>query len=155
MTVSQPTSQGTVAKPGFDEEVIMSDACGVQPDPDRLRLLRNVFDPAPLREVSEAVCVATQDEHQIHVEKLGDAWRWSLTHPGSGYPLLRITARFLGVDYHRISVGFRTVKKGVCVLSDDPSQVTVPEAWVVLKFDGPTPADEVEEQIVGRLGTPR
>jgi hypothetical protein len=29
--------------------------------------------------------------------------------------------------------------------------VTAPEAWAVLAFDGPTPADVVEEQIVRAL----
>jgi hypothetical protein len=133
----------------------MSDPAGVQADAHRVRLLRSVFHPAPLPEVAEAVFVATEHEREVYVERLVDGWRWSLTHPGAGYPLLRITALFLGVDYHRICVGFRTVKKGVCVLCDDPSQVTVPEAWAVLKFDGPTPADEVERRIVQRLGTPR
>jgi hypothetical protein len=142
-----------VATPGFDEEVIMSDPVSDRPDPDRVRLLRSIFHPAPLPEVAEAVSVATEHEREVYVERIPDGWRWSLTHPGGGYPLLRITARFLGVDYHRVAVGFRTVKTGVCVLCDNPSQVTVPEAWAVLKFAGPTPAEEVEERILQRLGT--
>jgi hypothetical protein len=133
----------------------MSDPDDNGPDANRLRLMRSVFHPAPLPDVAGAVSLATEHEREVYVERLPDGWRWSLTHPGGGYPLLRITARFLGVDYHRISVGFRTVKKGVCVLSDDPSQAAVPKAWAVLTFDGPTPADEVEERIVQRLGTPR
>jgi len=62
-----------------------------------------------LDEVAEAVAVATDDERRVYVERIGNAWRWSLTHPGGMYPLLRIAARFLRVDYHRIIIGFRSV----------------------------------------------
>ncbi len=87
-----------------------------RPDPQRQELLRSTFEPSPLESVADAVSVATEVEPRIYVERLGTSWRWSLTHPGGAYPLLRITAQFLRVDHRRITVGFRTVADGVCVL---------------------------------------
>jgi len=132
----------------------MSDPAGDRPDPTRLHLLHSVFHASALTDVAEAISVATEDEREVYVERLTDGWRWSLTHPGSGYPLLRITARFLRVDYHRITVPFRTVEEGVCIVCKDPGDVIVPDTWAVLQFDGPTPADVVEQRIVQELGDP-
>jgi hypothetical protein len=131
----------------------MSDTASGRADPDRLRLMRSTIELRPLPEVAEAVSVATQDERRVYVERIVDRYRWSLTHPGSGYPMLRIAARFLKVDYHRIMVPFRRVADGVFVLCEDPGgSHLVPEAWAVLDFDGPTPADAVGRRIAERLG---
>ncbi len=70
-----------------------------RPDPTRQRLLRSVFEASPLESVAEAVSAATEDERRIYVERIGSRWRWSLTHAGGSYPLLRVTARFLRVDH--------------------------------------------------------
>jgi hypothetical protein len=131
----------------------MPDPAGDRPDPDRVRLLRSVLQPCPLAEVAEAVSVATEEERRVYVERVGDEYRWSLVHAGGGYPLLRITARFLRIDRTRSMVGFRTVRGGVCILCDDPGQMTVPDAWAVLEFDGPTAPELVEERIVRGLAT--
>jgi hypothetical protein len=48
--------------------------------------------------------------------------------------LLRITARFLGVDYNRLYVGFRTLRNGTAILCEDPSKFDVPDKWAVLKL---------------------
>jgi hypothetical protein len=69
------------------------------PEPERRGLLRSIFEPSSLDEVAEAVSVATEDEKRIYVERIGGRYRWSLTSAGGMYPLLRITARFLRVDY--------------------------------------------------------
>jgi hypothetical protein len=53
--------------------------------------------------------VESEYERIVYVERLGEAWRWSLAHQGGLYPLLRITARFLRVDYDRIAIGARAV----------------------------------------------
>jgi hypothetical protein len=124
---------------------------GNQPDPERQPLARSIFEPSSLDEVAEAVSVATKDETRVYVERIGNSYRWSLTHPGGGYPLLRIAARFLRVDYHRIFIGFRTVADGVVVLSEDPDKAEDPDAWAVIDFDGPAEPAHVAERIVRAL----
>jgi hypothetical protein len=119
-----------------------------RPDPERQRLARSIFQPSSLDELVEAVAVATEDENRLYVERIGSAYRWSLTDPGGMYPLLRITARFLRIDYHRIVIGFRAVAEGVYVLCEDPADPDQPDAWGVLGFDGVAEPAEVEERIV-------
>jgi hypothetical protein len=63
------------------------------------------------------------------------------------YPLLRITALFLRIDYHRLVIGFREVAEGVFVLSKDPAKAEDPDAWAVLDFDGPTAPADVKARI--------
>jgi hypothetical protein len=67
------------------------------------------------------------------------------------YPLLRISARFLRVDYHRIFIGFREVADRVYVLCKDIDNVEEPDAWAVPDFDGPTAPAEVKQRIVAAL----
>ena len=117
------------------------------PDPERVRLYRSIFEPSSLDGAAEAVSVSTEGEQHIYVERLGAAWRWSLTHPGGGYPLLRITARFLRVDYHRLMIGFRSIADRVYVLCGDPQSDKDPDEWAVLDFDGATAPSEVKERI--------
>jgi hypothetical protein len=124
-----------------------------RPDPLRQRLFRSVFEPSPLESVAEAVSVATEDERRIYVERVGSRWRWSLTHPGGPYPLLRITARFLRVDHRRITVGFRTVGDGVCVLCPDPDEPLSAGAWAVIDFDEATSSAAVKERILQAFGS--
>lgn len=123
------------------------------PDPVRRSLLRSAFEPSPLASVAEAVSVATGDERRLYVERIGSRWRWSLTSSGGFYPLLRITARFLRVDYHRIGVGFRAVADEVCVLSVDPDDPASADAWALIDFDGPTSSTIVEERILQAFGS--
>ena len=121
------------------------------PDPARQRLFRSVFEPSPLESVAEAVSTATEDERRIYVERVRSGWRWSLTHPGGPYPLLRVTARFLRVDHRRIAVGFRTAADGVCVLCADPDEPLSADAWAVIDFDGATSSTAVKERILHAL----
>src|SRR5438552_17741547 len=129
----------------------MNDVDAEYPDAHRLALFRSVFEPAPLHAVAEAVAVASEQERRLYVERIGDGYRWSLTHPGGGYPLLRLTARFLRVDYPRITVGFRTVAAGVYVLSADPQSPAVPAEWTLLNFDRPTSPEGARESILFAL----
>lgn len=122
--------------------------CENQPDPERQRLLRSVFEPSSLHTVTEAVAAATKYEKHIYVERIGSAYRWSLTDPGGAYPLLRITARFLCVDYHRLVIGCRTVTDGVFVLCGNRDSDTDPDAWAVLDFNGPAQPADVAKRIV-------
>ena len=124
-----------------------------RPDPTRQRLLRSVFEASSLEGVTEAVSVATEDERRIYVERVGSRWRWSLTHRGGSYPLLRITARFLRVDHNRIMIGFRTVGDDVCVLCADPEEPALADAWEVIDFDEPTSSTIVKERILQAFGS--
>jgi len=125
----------------------MPDVVADRPDPERLRLVQSVFELSPLDDVAEAVAVASETEQHIYVERIGDQYRWSPTHPGGGYPLLRIMARFLHVDYTRIMVPFRTVADGVCVVCPDPQERVRAEKWAVIEFDRSTSATTVRERI--------
>jgi hypothetical protein len=118
-----------------------------RPGAHRLELLRRTFEPSSLDEVAEAVAVASEYERRVYVERVESGYRWSLTHPGGSYPLLRITARFLRVDYTRITVGFRLVADGVYVLCADPGEPTSAAAWAIVDFDRPTSAESARERI--------
>ena len=60
---------------------------------------------------------------------------------------MRITARFLQVDYFDIYIGFRPVGGGWSALLPDQEDMALPDAQTVLAFGGPTPVAEVEERI--------
>ena len=118
-----------------------------RPDAHRLELFHSVFEPSSLDDVAAAIAVASEDERRIYVERVDGGYRWSLVHPGGGYPLLRITARFLRVDYTRIIVGFRTVTDGVCVVCSDRVESTSTTAWAIVEFNGATAPDVVRARI--------
>ena len=142
---NRPT--GMVATPRNDEEPPMTGINAERPDPYRLELLRRVFEPSCLDDVAEAVAVATEYERHVYVERVEGGYRWSLTHPGGSYPLLRITARFLRTDYTHLAVAFRTLTDDTYVLCADPQEQTTPKAWAILDFDRPTSPDTTSERI--------
>jgi hypothetical protein len=113
----------------------------------RAQLILATRDWSPLSDVAEAVSVASEYESEVYVERLGSRYRWSLVHRGGPYPLLRITARFLHVDYQSIYIGFRPVGDGYSALLPGEEELALPDAKTVLTFDGPTPVAEVEERI--------
>src|SRR5207302_10322341 len=125
----------------------MNDAVPAPVDAHRLRLLRSAFEPSSLDDVAEAVAVATEHERRIYVERVEGGWRWSFTHPGGGYPLLRVTAQFLRADYTSLTVGFRRIAQDVCALCADPNATTRADQWAVVEFDGPTGPAVVEAVI--------
>ena len=118
---------------------------------ERQRLDCSIFVPSSLDQVAEAVSAATDHEKRVYVERIGNSYRWSLTHCGGAYPLLRITARFLRRDYHGLVIGFRSVAEGVCVLRKDSANPEHPDAWAVIEFDGPAESADVKERIVRAL----
>ena len=61
--------------------------------------------------------------------------------------LLRITARFLGVDHYTIFVGFRTLPEGTAIVCEDPSDFDVPDAWALLQLDGEVTPDSSARMI--------
>ena len=117
------------------------------PDPEQAQLIRSVFEPSTLEDVARAMSVATKKETQLYVERFGDLWRWSLVHGGGPYPLLRVTARFLKVDYTAILIGHRQIEGGLSVLTRDLEEVAKPDGWAVLTFDGPSTEATVTELI--------
>ncbi len=98
----------------------------------RVALIQSNRTWSELNEVATAVAVASASERRIYVERRAQLYRWSLAHSGGGYPLLRITARFLGIDYTRIYVGFRTLPDGTAIICDDPQAVEEPDSWTLL-----------------------
>ena len=120
-------------------------------NPHRLRFIDSMQHWAPLEDVVSAVVDAASDQPRVYVERLGDLYRWSIVS-GSGYPLHRTVAAYLGVDYKRIYIGFRTVQDEVCIVCEDPSNFEAPDAWAVIDL---TPSidddDEVEALITSRL----
>jgi hypothetical protein len=130
----------------------MSDESPVAAPGNRSAMIQRTRVWSSLDEVAEAVAVASESESMIYVERLADLYRWSLATKGGGYPLLRITARFLGVDFREIYVGFRTLPDGVAVLCEDPSNFDVPVSWAVLKLSGEIPPATASQRIRNAVG---
>ena len=106
-------------------------------------------------EVAEAVAAAREaGSRQVYVEVRGDRFRWSTVGNKGGYPLLRVMARFLGVDHRRISVGFRTLDDGIAILCEDPSHVEAPDRWALVALPELVTASEARSAIVDALGPP-
>jgi hypothetical protein len=129
----------------------MSAANTDAPVPPRSQLIQSTRDWSSLQEVAIAVSVATEHETEVYVERLGERYRWSLVHRGGPYPLLRITARFLEVDYRTMSIGCRDVGDGYSALSDDPENEPTPDASAILMVDGQRPHETVESLIRAAL----
>lgn len=68
-------------------------------------------------------------------------------HPGGAYPLLRITARFLKIDYHRLLIPFRTLDDGNAIVCRNPDRPSRSKAWALIDFDDPATPHEVEIRI--------
>ena len=113
----------------------------------RSQLIKSCVDWSTIETVAMAVSVATEFQSQVYVERLGDPYRWSLVHRGGPYPLLRITAKYLQVDYHSIMVGCREVGDGWSGLNGNETEPLGPDVWAVLTFDGPTTAADVGARI--------
>jgi hypothetical protein len=149
MTLRQPTERHG-GNAGIDEEVAMTDLSS----DERVALIQSNRTWSQLTEVARAVSVASGSERRIYVERRSDLYRWSLTHAGGGYPLLRITARFLRVDYKRIFVGFRTLPDGTTIICEDPSTIDEAEVWAVLELTSPVSPTEAAELIANELRGP-
>ena len=121
---------------------------------ERVALIQSARTWSPLEEVALAVSVASETERLIFVERRSDLYRWSLAHPGGGYPILRVTARFLHVDHARIVVGFRTLPSGMAIMCDDPSVVEEPDSWQLLEPMMTVSNAEAVELITSAVGAP-
>jgi hypothetical protein len=98
--------------------------------------------------------MASNEVPSVYVERIGsDRYRWSLIHSGGCYPLMRVSARFLKVDYRTLLIGFRKVLDGYSALAKHPNLELVPDACTLVTFDdGPVSADEAADLISGALG---
>jgi hypothetical protein len=120
---------------------------------ERVALIHSTREWSSLPDVALAVSAASESERRIYVERRSDLYRWSLAHPGGGYPLLRIAARFLHVDHGRIFGGFRTLSNGMAIMCDDPSVVEEPDVWAILEPTTTVSTAEAVELITNSLGT--
>ncbi len=111
----------------------MAEPIEFRADPGRRRLIRSVFEPSSREEVVAAVAIAAADGcGSIYVERSKGRYRWSPSHRGGPYPLLRVVAQLLRVDYRLAFIGFRTVPGGWCIWVEDPAARVEPDAYAVL-----------------------
>lgn len=118
-------------------------------DVDRAVLIRTMQVPSSLDELVAAMSVYARTAGSVYVEQFDEGWRWSPAHRGGAYPLLRVVARFLTVDYTRVIVPFRTVPDGWAVLEPEGDSVPAPLASAVLTFDEPATPAEVRRRLEG------
>lgn len=129
------------------EEQVSSLEGAATPIFKRSQLIMSSFDWSTIETVALAVSVATEFQTEVYVERLGESYRWSLIHRGGPYPLLRITAKYLQVDYQSIIVGCREVGDGWSGLNGNETESLEPDAWAILTFDGRTTATDVDALI--------
>ena len=105
-------------------------------DPERVGMFQSTRTCSTLTVVGEAVAAASETEQIVYVERRGDEYRWSLGTKGGADPLLRISARYLGVDHQEIVIRFRTLPDGTVTLCEDPANIDVPDRWALLTLSG-------------------
>jgi len=123
-----------------------------EPAPEVAVLVRSIFDPSPIDVVAAALFVASERETQVYVERFDDRYRWSLVHKGGPYPLLRVTARFLQMDYHALAIGHRRVLDGYSALAEYPDEEPTPDACAIIELQWgtlPGPAADLIREAIG------
>jgi hypothetical protein len=118
----------------------------------RAALIQSTRTWSPIEAVAEAVSAASETMNRVYVERRSDLYRWSPAHSGGCYPLLRITALFLGADHQRIYIGFRTLPDGTSILCEDPGAVEEPDRWTLVDVSEPISNIEANEIIRLDLG---
>lgn len=159
-SANRPT--GTVAMPALDEREYSAMSGSADPPhepqtyggavvgPERAKFVKAMVRASDLADVAAGIAEAAKNTSVFYVERVDGGWRWSLAHRGGAYPLLRVAARFLGVDHTRLVVGFRTID-GCAVASLDPYLAVQPNEWTLIEVDHPVSADEVELRILRKL----
>jgi hypothetical protein len=116
-----------------------------EPAPEIAGFSYSIFEPSAIEAVAEAVFVASEHASEVYVERFDDRYRWSLVHKGGAYPLLRVTANFLQMDYHALAIGFRTVVDGYTALAEYLDHDPRPDAAAVVALQWLTlPPDAVD-----------
>jgi hypothetical protein len=150
MTPPQPTEKARCERHAMEEQVSsLEDAPTLILK--RSQLIKSTGEWSTIETVSLAVSVATEFQTNVYVERLGDRYRWSVIHRGGPYPLLRITAKYLQVDYTSIIVGCREVGDGWSGLNGNETESSEPDSWVILTFDGSTAVADVRALISREL----
>ena len=124
----------------------------VTADPQRVRMMQATRDWSELQLVADAVAAASQKGWTVYIERLSDLYRWSLAHARGSYPLLRITALFLGADYQQIYVRIRTLPDGTAIINGDAESVAVPDEWTLLQLPAIVSPAAAAELIVSAIG---
>jgi hypothetical protein len=117
----------------------------------RAALIQSTRTWSPIDTVAKAVSTASETMNQIYIERQSNLYRWSPAHSGGSYPLLRITARFLGADYHRIYIGFRTLPDGTSIICEDPDAPEERGQWTLLDLVASISQSEAIELIRGEI----
>ena len=151
-----------------DSNANPSAGLGTQPTEDRERLAHAIKSSAPLDLVAEGIAAATEfPPILIYVERRGELYRWSPAHRGGPYPLMRVTARFLQMDYHALVLPCRALKdasqpagfdkdgiwKGASIVTGDEDEAGPPDAWILLELVATQTAAAVRGRILGALTT--
>lgn len=114
--------------------------------------IKTMRRPSGFNDVVASIALFTAAPGSVYVEQLSDGWRWSPAHRGGAYPLLRIVARFLGVDYARIVLPFNTTEDGWAVLQPDDDVVGPAAATAVLSFTETATVGTVRQRLVEEFG---
>jgi hypothetical protein len=122
-----------------------------EPAPERAGLVRGIFDPSPIELVAEGLFLASEHETHAYVERFGDRYRWSLVHKGGPYPLLRITARFLQMDYTALIIAARSVLDGYSALTEDEDD-PAPDACAIVHLEWCTMPDAAAALVREAIG---
>jgi hypothetical protein len=115
---------------------------------------RSISHGARLDVVAKAVAAASGSIRFIYVEHLdADLYRWSPAHRGGAYPLLRETARLLGVNHQGLVLPFRALADtGMTVIPADDSEALAPAGrWTVLEFESAESVESVGARIQAAL----
>ncbi len=118
------------------------------PDPERLRVAQGVWRYSPLELVAGGVAAVSERMRIVYVERRGALYRWSPTHRGGPYPLLRELALFLRVDHHRLIVPARPTQD-TCIVAADDQHHSPPDAFILLELPGKVDAQWCAAQIRG------
>jgi hypothetical protein len=99
---------------------------------EELRRKLSLNQPQPLDVAAAMIAEALVTWNKIYLERHGDLWRWSFATKGGGYPLLRMCARFLGIPYWNLIIGFDTLPEGWTVYQ--PPDLERPPTYAVIEI---------------------
>ena len=117
---------------------------------------------ASLAVISQEVSRASAVTPLHYVERRADVYRWSPAHRGGPYPLLRVTAKLLGVDHRELVLPFRGLPKtapgfgadgfwdGLCIVAAS-EHATPPDAWTVLELEQPVTQASIQKRLAAAL----
>lgn len=87
-------------------------------------------------------------ELRVWVGRRGAEFRWSPATRGGPYPLLRMVARYLELDYHRLAVTGVEALDGWTIVEGDES----PDTEAIIAVPSGASIGEIKELLAERLG---